>query len=150
MDERVRSRASVAMGVVAALAVAACARHEARDFRGRWVPLNAWANETSALPLHPVHVFEATPMDGTLRALLARWVRDGGATLDYRHPDDFILHGSVAAVRATTLEAAVARLGGAFAQAGVAMRVEDGRIVVEPAVATAGPATPRRHGRGGS
>lgn len=151
MDRRLQRLASIAAIAAASLALAACAGREARDFRGRWVPLNTWAEDTQALPLRPVHVFEATPMDATLHALLARWARDGGAALDYRHPDDFILHRPVAGVRATTLGEAVARLGEVFSAQGVAMRVEADRVVVETSSGDA-PAAPaaRSRARGGS
>lgn len=114
----------------ATLLLAACAGREARDFAGRWGPANAWAATAVAVPLHPPYVFQATPMDGSLRALLARWARDHGGELDYRHTHDFTLHAPVAGVRAVALADAVAQLGTVFAGEGVDMRVEGDRIVV--------------------
>lgn len=147
MDGRSQGRTGIALG--GALILAACAGHGARDFGGRWVPLNPWGEEIVAVPLRPAHVFAATPIDGTLRALLQRWAREGGAELDYRHPDDFTLHAAVADIRTATLEDAVARLDALFSPAGAAMRVEEGRVVVEAAGAGRPPGT-RVPARGGS
>ena len=127
-----QGRAWIAVAA-AALTLGGCAGRDARDFGGRWLPANTWPADTTAMPLRPAHVFQATPMDGTLRTLLARWARDSGGALDYRHPDDFTLHRPVAGVHARDLAAAVAQLADAFAGEGVAMRVEDGRIVVDAA-----------------
>lgn len=121
----------VRVGLVAALLVAGgCASRDARDFSGRWAPLNAYAEQTAAIPLREAHVFQASPMDGTLRALLARWARDGGAELDYRHPYDFVLHQPVRGVRAHSIADAVAQLDRAFGAHGVVMRMEGNRLVV--------------------
>lgn len=131
MDISSSGRACVAL-IAAALATSACAGREARDFSGRWAPVNTYAEHTEAIPLHDAHVFQASPMDGTLRNLLARWARDSGAELDYRHPSDFVLHQPVRAVRAHSIADALAQLGRAFGPQGVVMRMEGGRLVVAP------------------
>lgn len=129
MDIRLRS---ITCAVSVALLASACAGREARDFGGRWTPANAYASSAEAIPIDAAHVYQASPMDGTLRALLARWARDAGSTLDYRHPSDFTLHQPVGEIRARSLGDAVARLGDAFAPQGVVMRLEDARLVVLP------------------
>ncbi|WP_168198990.1 hypothetical protein [Luteimonas granuli] len=131
MDTGHGRRACIAALVV--IPLAACAGPGVRDFGGRWLPANAYAATTRAVPLHEGHVFQATPMDGTLRNLLARWAGDSGSELDYRHPFDFTLHAPVAEVHARVLADAVAQLGAAFAPQGVVMRMEGSRLVVAAA-----------------
>jgi hypothetical protein len=120
----------VCAAVIASTATTACAGREPRDFGGRWTPANQYATHTEAIPLHGAYVFQASPMDGTLRTLLARWARDSGSDLDYRHSSDFTLHEPVRTVRAHGLGEAVAQLGLAFSAHGVVMRVEGRRLVV--------------------
>jgi len=116
---------------LAALAASACAsQREARDFSGPWVPLNRYAAHSEAIPIDPPQVFQATPMDGTLRQLLARWARAAGRRLDYRHPFDHTLHEPVRGVHARTLDEAVHQLGTAFDGQGVVIVLEDDRLVV--------------------
>lgn len=128
MDFRSRSLACVAIAV--AIAGSGCASREARDFSGAWTPLNQYATSSEAIPLQQAVVFQASPMDGTLRNLLMRWTRDSGTQLDYRHPSDFTLHQPVGHVHARSLADAVAQLGDAFGGQGVVMRMEGGRLVV--------------------
>ena len=124
----------IACGVAAtALAMAAgtgCASREARDFGGRWAPANQYAAATEAIPLVGAPVYQASPMDGTLRNLLMRWARDSGSELDYRHPADFTLHPSVRDVRAQSLPDALAQLARAFDGQGLVLRMEGNRLVV--------------------
>lgn len=122
----------IACGVAAtALAVGTgCASREARDFGGRWVPANQYAAATEAIPLVGAPVYQASPMDGTLRNLLMRWARDSGSELDYRHPADFTLHQPVRDVRAQSLPDALAQLARAFDGQGLVLRMEGNRLVV--------------------
>ena len=124
----------IACGVAAtALAMAAgtgCASREARDFGGRWAPANQYAAATEAIPLVGAPVYQASPMDGTLRNLLMRWARDSGSELDYRHPADFTLHQPVRDVRAQSLPDALAQLARAFDGQGLVLRMEGNRLVV--------------------
>ncbi|GGK01342.1 hypothetical protein [Luteimonas terricola] len=129
MDIRLSKLACMAV-IGASLVTSACAGHEARDFSGRWAPVNKYAEHTEAIPLRGAYVFQASPMDRTLRTLLARWARDSGAELDYRHPSDFTLHQPVRAVRAYSIADAVAQLDSAFGLHGVVMRMEGHRLVV--------------------
>ncbi|MEN1972127.1 hypothetical protein WCE34_10070 [Luteimonas sp. MJ204] len=129
MDMRYRSLSCVAVAAVAFMATA-CAGRDARDFAGRWTPVNTYADSTEAIPLHSAYLFQASPMDGTLRNLLVRWARDSGSELDYRHPSDFTLYQPVQEIRARSLADAVAQLGAAFDGQGVVLRVEGSRVVV--------------------
>ncbi|MEN1941075.1 hypothetical protein WCE39_08280 [Luteimonas sp. MJ174] len=129
MDMRHRSVSSIAIAASLAMATA-CAGRDARDFSGRWTPVNTYADSSEPIPLRAAYLFQASPMDGTLRNLLARWARDSGSELDYRHPSDFTLHQPVQAVHARTLADALTQLGAAFRAHGVVMRVDGGRLVV--------------------
>lgn len=124
------SKLSCVLAVCATLGTGACAGRQARDFAGGWAPANAYAEHTEAIPLQGAYVFQASPMDRTLRTLLARWARDSGAELDYRHPSDFTLHQPVRDVRAYSIADALAQLGDAFGRQGVSMRMEGSRLVV--------------------
>lgn len=126
-----RSGSRILAAASSALLATACAGGgEARDFGGRWRPLNQYAASSEAIALREEQVFQATPMDGTLHGLLARWARDAGSGLDYRHPFDFTLHEPVRRVHAGRLQDALAQLEDAFDGYGLAIRVEAGRIVV--------------------
>lgn len=127
-----RGRVSSAIALVALTAAACAGGREARDFSGPWEPLNRYAISSEAIPLDRPQVFQATPMDGTLRHLLARWARDGGRRLDYRHPFDFTLHEPVRSVHAWSLPEAVAQLDRAFDAEGVVIALEEDRLVVRP------------------
>lgn len=128
-----------AVAIVAALAGASgCAGHEARDFSGRWTPANQYAETPEAIPLAPATVFQASPMDGTLRAVLARWARDSEHELDYRHPYDYTLHAPVRDVHATDLGEALSQLATAYRTQGVVLVLEGRRLVVTEGVAPGG------------
>lgn len=113
--------------------VAGCATRPAPDFRGRWKPVNHYAETPQAIPLRRSYVYHASPMDGTLKTMLTRWARDAGMTLSYLHPSDFTLYGPVARIRTPDLEQAVSLLNGAYAGQQVLVAVEGGRIVVRAA-----------------
>lgn len=130
MGRKPDNLAWVAVVATALAGTSACAGREARDFSGRWTPANQYAATTEAIPLAVTHVYQASPMDGTLHNLLTRWARDSGSELDYRHPSDFSLHQPVRGVRAHALADALAQLARAFDAQGVDMRLEGERLVV--------------------
>ncbi|MBB1471441.1 MULTISPECIES: hypothetical protein [unclassified Luteimonas] len=113
-----------------ALMLSACATRDAPDVRGRWQPVNRYADTTHAIPLRGAYVFQASPLDRTLRSLLARWARDTQMTLDYRHHADFTLHLPVQALRAQRLEDAAAQLSEVYAAHDVLVAVDGDRLVV--------------------
>jgi hypothetical protein len=113
-----------------ALMLGACATREAPDIRGRWQPVNRYADATHAIPLRGAYVFQASPLDRTLRNLLARWASDAQVTLDYRHHADFTLHLPVRALRAQRIEDAAAQLSEIYAAQRVLVAVDGGRLVV--------------------
>lgn len=130
MDTKPGRLASMGLTLAAITAAAGCAGREARDFDGRWFPANRYAVATEAIPLAGASVYQATPIDGTLRNLLVRWARDSGSELDYRHPFDFTLHESVRDVRSGDLRGALAQLEQAFDGQGLGLWLEGDRLVV--------------------
>ena len=116
---------------VAMASLCACASRGAPDFDGRWQPVNRYAERTRAIPLRPANVFRPAPMDRTLRAMLARWSRESGLRLDYRHPSDFLLHAEVAAIASPDVSAAVSQIDAVFAPEGVRVSRDGGAILVE-------------------
>jgi len=127
---------------ISAVLLAGCATPDAPDFRGRWKPLNQFAETPQAIPLHPGYVYQASPVDGTLKGMLVRWARDSKLTLSYLHSNDYTLHAPVAQIRTYDIQAAVAQVTSAYASEGVGVSVEGTRIVVRPARAGAGNASP--------
>lgn len=121
--------------LLAAVAVlfAGCATPDAPDFRGRWKPLNQFSETPQAIPLHQGYVYQASPVDGTLKGMLSRWAKDSKLGLSYLHPNDYTLHASAARVRTYDLRAAAAELSAAYAGQGVRVSVEGAQIVVAQA-----------------
>ncbi|MBJ6981134.1 hypothetical protein [Luteimonas sp. MC1572] len=113
-----------------ALMLGGCAAREVPDVRGRWQPVNRYAATTHAIPLRGAYVFQASPLDRTLRSLLVRWARDTQFTLDYRHHADFTLHLPVQALRAQRIEDAAAQLSEIYAAQQVLVAVDGDRLVV--------------------
>lgn len=74
------------------------------------MPANRCAATTEAIRLDAVQVYQVSPMDGTLRNLLARWARDSGSELDYRHHPGPAVPGDATALQSM----AVLRLGTLF------------------------------------
>ncbi|HZV22136.1 MAG TPA: hypothetical protein VFF93_00035, partial [Luteimonas sp.] len=59
--------------VACSLLIAGCATQPAPGISGRWKPVNHFASSIEAIPLHPAYEFYASPLDVTLRTMLARW-----------------------------------------------------------------------------
>ncbi|MDH5834563.1 hypothetical protein [Luteimonas kalidii] len=126
-----------------AIALAGCATPDARDFRGRWTPLNQFADTPRAIPLRQGYVYQATPVDGTLKHMLDRWARDSKLELAYQHPNDYTLHAQVARIRAHDIRTAAAELTSAYAGEGVRVDVDGSRLrVADARSATIGPSNP--------
>ena len=121
-------RAAASLAIVAI--VAGCAARPAPDFWGRWRPVNRYAEQPQPIPLQQQYLFYASPLDGTLKALLTRWTKDAKMTLSYQHPSDFTLHAAVAGIRTSDLGSAALQLSQAYAPQQVAVVVEGNQIVV--------------------
>lgn len=124
-----------------ALAMAACAARSAPNFRGRWQPVNRFAETPREIPLHQAYVYAPLPLDRTLKSMLTRWARDSRMTLSYLHGSDYTLHQPVAHVRTSNLQLALEQLNQAYASQGVAISADDRRITVRPAGVSVEPET---------
>ena len=129
--------------ILLATALAGCATRPAPDFGGRWKPVNRYSEAPSEIPLHQSYVFYPSPMDGTLKTMLARWAQDTSMQLDYQHYSDFTLHRGVSAINSTSLPDAIGQLNSAYAAQGVVIAREGDRIVVRTA-----PSAPAASGGG--
>lgn len=109
-----------------------CASRPAPDFGGRWKAVNHYAAAAEEIPLYQAYVFYPSPMDGTLKSMLARWAKDSKMALSYRHPSDFTLHAPVARIRTSSLQEAASQLTAAYAQQRVLVIVDRNQIVVRP------------------
>lgn len=127
----------ISMSVVAAwafipsLLIGGCATPQAPEFGGRWRPVNRFASTTEAVPLQQSYVFQASPMDGTLKNMLERWAKDSGMTLSYLHPYDFRLHAPVATIHTGDLNVAASRLNEVYARQQVSVSVQGNQLVVK-------------------
>lgn len=121
----------IVLPLVLALAASACQTQPPPEFHGRWRPVNKLPESTQAIPLNPTYVFYATPVDGTLKALLTRWARDSGRQLRYGIGSDYVLHAPVAQLRASTVDEAVGQLSNIYAAQGIAITASTGAISVD-------------------
>ncbi len=128
--------AKISIAAAAALMVAGCATKSAPDFGGRWKPVNRFAAATTEIPLYSSYVYQASPMDGTLKAMLERWAKDSGRTLDYRLSSDFTLYGAVSNIDTTNAQQAVIDLTAAYAAQGISVSIVGNQIVVQSAGST--------------
>ncbi len=115
------------------LVLAGCATRPAPDFGGRWKPANRYAATAEEIPLYQSYVFAASPMDGTLKNMLARWAKDSKMTLSYLHPSDFSLYQPVAQIHTNDLQQAISQLTAAYAGQRVSVTASNNQIVVRAA-----------------
>lgn len=116
-----------------ALALAGCATQPAPEFKGRWRAVNRFAESPQEIPLYQSYVFYASPLDATLKNMLARWAADSKMQLAYELSMDYTLYAPVADIRTADLQVAASRLSTIYAGQGVAVAVEGDRIVVRQA-----------------
>lgn len=128
-----------AVVAVPVLLLAGCSTPDAPDLRGRWKPVNRYSEAPQAIPLQQAYLFQASPMDGTLKTMLTRWARDSKRSLSYLHPNDYTLHAPVADIRSTDVREAVAALSAAYAAQGVVVTADASQIVVRGAVGDPAP-----------
>jgi hypothetical protein len=112
------------------LLLASCATRPAPGISGRWTPVNRWPSAPEEIPLAHAYVFFASPVDRTLKTMLARWASDLKMTLDYRHPSDFSLYAPVGRLRTDNLQDAAANLTALYAREHVLVAVRDNAILV--------------------
>ena len=80
-------------------------------------------------------MFYASPLDGTLKNMLARWATDTGMRLVYRLPYDYTLYTPVSGIRSQSISDAIAQLSSIYSGEHVAITTVDREIIVEPASA---------------
>ncbi|WP_256774391.1 MULTISPECIES: toxin co-regulated pilus biosynthesis Q family protein [unclassified Stenotrophomonas] len=119
------------IAVAAVVMLAGCATKPAPDIGGRWKPVNRFASTTMEIPLYTSYVYQATPMDGTLKTMLERWAKDSGMTLDYRISSDYTLYGVVSTISTTNPQQAVIDLSSAYSAQGVSVSIVGNQIVVQ-------------------
>ncbi len=134
MKQAFLSKGCVVAVVAAAIMMAGCATKPAPDFGGRWKPVNRFANTTQEIPLFSSYVYQASPMDGTLKTMLERWAKDSGMTLDYRITSDYTLYGAVSTIATTNPQQAMIDLSAAYAGQGISVSIVGNQIVVQTAV----------------
>jgi hypothetical protein len=117
--------------LLATCVLAGCGTPPAKDFGGPWKPVNRYQTAPAAIPLNQAYVFFATPMDGTLKSMLARWAKDAGMTLSYRLPYDYTLYTPVSGIHTTDIKAAAAQLDAIYSSEQLHVATGNGQIVVE-------------------
>lgn len=118
------------VAVAASLAACGTPPHPSR-FGSDWKPVNTYTSGVRAIALSREHVFAASPLDGSLRGLLARWALEAGMSLDYRSPYDYSLSVAAGSVQHATLTEAVRQLNQVYAASGVTLMIaEGGRTLV--------------------
>lgn len=127
--------------VIATCLICACGTPGARDFGGRWKPVNHFDEKSVEIPLATPYTYAVTPMDGTLKTLLTRWTRDTRLKLSYGLRSDFSLTRSASSLRTTELRDATAQLTTAYTAQRIAVSVIGDTIVVGEAPT---PPTPSR------
>jgi len=132
----------LAFGLVSALAMllSACGTPAAKDFGGRWKPVNKYDDKVVEIPLALPYTYYAAPMDGTLKTMLTRWTKDTGLKLAYRLRSDFSLTRSASGIHTTELRDAAAQLSTIYSAQGVAVTVSGSELVVEEVSASTAPA----------
>lgn len=113
--------------------LAACATKPAPNFRGRWQPVNRFAEVPTAIPLYESFVYAPSPLDKTLKGMLTRWAQASKRTVSYLHSSDYTLFAPVESIQTTNLEHAIGQLNSAYAPYDVAISVEAGQITVRRA-----------------
>lgn len=120
------------LGVVA---LAGCAAPPAKDFGGRWRPVNQFQSAAERIQLQQPYVFYASPLDGTLKNMLTRWAADTGMRLVYKLPYDYTLYTPVSGIRSRNISDAIAQLISIYSGEHVAITTVDREIIVETASA---------------
>ncbi|MFL9585085.1 hypothetical protein [Stenotrophomonas sp. AB1(2024)] len=132
MKQAFLSKGSISVATaLAVLLLAGCATPPAPDFGGRWKPVNRFASTTMEIPLYTSYVYQASPMDGTLKTMLERWAKDSGMTLDYRISSDYTLYGAVSTIGTTNPQQAMIDLTAAYAGQSVSVSIVGNQIVVQ-------------------
>jgi hypothetical protein len=125
------TKLSVCIVVSLTVLLSACGTPPAKDFGGRWRPVNRYDDKPVEIPLAVPYTYYAAPMDGTLKTMLTRWTNDTGTKLSYRLRSDFTLPKAAADIHTSEVRDATSQLSSIFAQQGVTVVVDGPEIVVE-------------------
>lgn len=126
-----RQASSVLIGAVASILLCAgCGTTPPKDFGGRWKPVNNFAAQPTEIPLYSAYVFQASPLDGTLKAMLQRWATDNGLQLEYRLQSDYTLHARVAGISTTSVQQAVEQVSQLYAAQSLKVSLAGNQLVV--------------------
>jgi hypothetical protein len=128
--------------LLAIAALVGCSTPPAKNFSGHWKPVNHFQDAPTEIPLNPAYVFYASPMDETLRTMLARWAKDSGRELKYQLPFDVTLYRPVADIHTTDIEGAAAQLNTIYAAQEVFVTASPRQIEVDPVIHSSGDASP--------
>jgi len=118
--------------IIAAGALAACGTPPAKNFGGRWKPVNRFQAQPTEIPLVADYTYYAAPMDGTLKTMLERWANDSGRELSYQLPFDVTLYTPVSSIHTTSIESAAQQLTQIYAAQYVHVSATDQKIMVAP------------------
>lgn len=125
------SKLAPLFAVALAALLSACGTPPAKDFGGRWRPINRYDDKPVEIPLAVPYTYYAAPMDGTLKTMLTRWTSDTGTKLSYRLRSDFTLPKAAADIHTSELRDAASQLSAIFAQQGVTVVIDGPELVVE-------------------
>ncbi len=128
--------------------LAGCGTTPAKDFGGRWKPVNRFAQAPTEIPLYSSYVFQASPTDRTLKTMLERWARDTGLVLDYRLTSDYTLYGPVAGLNTTSAQQAVSKVTSAYATQGLSVSINGNAMTVSQAGQLPAPADETKNSPG--
>jgi hypothetical protein len=127
--------------VAAMVVLAGCGTPPAKNFGGRWKPVNHFRTQPTEIPLQAAYTFYAAPMDETLKTMLTRWANDSGRTLSYQLPFDVTLYTPVSDIRTTDLDIAAQQLTTIYAAQHVYVSSTDRKILVLPSSTISSDAT---------
>lgn len=113
------------------LVLAGCGTPQPKDFGGPWHPVNRYRSTPVKIPLGQSYTFFASPMDGTLKSMLARWARDSAMTLSYDLHADYTLFSPVSRIHTSDIHDAAQQLSAIYASEAVSVTVKGREIVVE-------------------
>ncbi len=142
MKQAFLSKGCVVAVVTTAVMLAGCATKPAPDFGGRWKPVNNFASTTQEIPLYSSYVYQASPMDGTLKTMLERWAKDSGMSLDYRLSSDYTLFKALSTLSTTNPQQAMIDVSAAYSGQGVSVSIVGNQIVVQSVSASTASARP--------
>ncbi len=84
------------------------------------------------IPLYSSYVYQAVPVDGTLKTMLERWSKDSNMELSYGIQSDYTLYAPVAKINTVSIQQAVAELSVIYELEGVTVSAAGNRILVQP------------------